>query len=53
MNEREQIINYLLNVVDQKNKMIVELQVQIAELSKKSEPAKTVDIPSGVQAAKL
>lgn len=33
-NEREQIINYLLGQCDQKNKVIEELQKQMAELNK-------------------
>lgn len=35
MNEREQIINFLLQSADQKTKIIEELQKQIAELQKK------------------
>lgn len=34
MNEREQIISFLLQAVDQKNRTIEELQKQIAELQK-------------------
>jgi hypothetical protein len=39
MQEREQIINYLLQATDQKNQTISQLQAQIAELKKKYEPA--------------
>jgi len=35
VNEREQIINFLLQSADQKNKIIEELQKQITELQKK------------------
>jgi hypothetical protein len=35
MNEREQIINFLLQACDAKNKTIEQLQAQIAELQKK------------------
>ena len=42
MNEREQIISYLLGQVDLKNKAIAELQAKVAELeseaSKKNTP---------------
>jgi len=39
MNEREQIINYLIQACDVKNKTIEELQKQIAELQKNAAPS--------------
>jgi hypothetical protein len=36
MNEREQIINFLLQACDQKNAVIAEQQKKIAELEKQS-----------------
>lgn len=38
MNEREQIINFLLQASDAKSRQIEELQKQIAELQKKLAP---------------
>jgi hypothetical protein len=49
MNEREQIINYLLKASDQKDQVIAQLQAQIAELKKKYEP--TVEAPAGAMEA--
>jgi FtsZ-binding cell division protein ZapB len=45
MQEREQIINYLLQSVDQKNVTIAQLQAQIAELKKKYESTSTEATP--------
>jgi hypothetical protein len=42
MNEREQIINFLLQQCDQKNAIIAELQKKITELEKAQSPAATV-----------
>ena len=39
MNEREQIINFLLQACDNKNALIAELQKQLAELKKPEVPA--------------
>lgn len=36
MNDREQIINLLLQICDRKEQIINQLQVQIAELQKKA-----------------
>ena len=37
-NEREQIINFLLQACDSKNQTIVQLQSQVAELQKQLAP---------------
>lgn len=38
MQEREQIINYLLQSIDQKTQVIAQLQAKIAELEKAAAP---------------
>jgi hypothetical protein len=38
MNEREQIINFLLQACDSKNQTITQLQSQVAELEKRLAP---------------
>jgi hypothetical protein len=38
MNEREQIINFLLQTCDSKNQTIAQLQSQVAELQKQLAP---------------
>ena len=46
MNVREQIINYLLQNVDQKEAVIVELQNKIAELEKAAQATQTETVKS-------
>lgn len=47
MNEREQIINFLLQNIDAKNRVIEELQKQNAELQKKLTDTQPQDKQNG------
>ncbi len=46
MNTREQIINLLLGLNDQKDETISSLQKKVAELEKAAEEVKPVDTPT-------
>jgi hypothetical protein len=43
MNEREQMINFLLQSCDAKSRLIEELQKQVTELQKQLEPPPVVE----------